>query len=212
MQCELEGWDLNDMFNADETSFFWRSIQNNSLLTKGLPGWKLDKTRMSVLVMMNATGTKKIRLLFIATARKPWCFGKKEGCDLGLWYFYNKKAWMTGEMFVNALEELNAKMKQSNRKILLLIDNFSRHKWRKENIMNITVLFFSPNLMPFVQPADAGIICCLKAIFCKLILCRLLDREDAHEDDIFAIDQLEVMRLLEEAWKCIKQSTIANCW
>src|SRR5258706_7511764 len=103
-------------------------------------------------------------------------------------------------------------MKQMNRKILLLIDNFSRHKWCKEKITNIKVLFFSPNLTPFIQPADAGIIRCLKAIFRKLILCRSLDCKDAQEDDIFAINQLEAMRLLEEAWKCVKQSTIANCW
>ena len=170
MQCELQGWDLNNVFNADETSFFWKLIQNNGLSTKGLPGRKLDKMRMSVLVMMNATGMEKIRLLFIATARKPCCF-RKEGQDLGLWYFYNKKVWMTGEVFTNALEELDARMKRMNWKILLLLDNFSGHKWCKENITNIEILFFSLNLMPFIQPADAGIIHCLKVIFCKLILC-----------------------------------------
>ena len=171
MQHELQGWDLNDVFNADETSFFWKSIQNNGLSTKGLLGRKQDKTRMSVLVMMNATGMEKIHLLFIATARKPCCFRKKEGQDLGLWYFYNKKVWMTGEVFANALEELDARMKRMNWKILLLLDNFSGHKWHKENITNIKILFFSPNLTPFIQPADTGIICCLKVIFCKLILC-----------------------------------------
>jgi len=117
------------------------------------------------MVMTNATGTEKIHLLFIVTAKKPQCFGKREGRDLGLWYFYNKKAWMTGEVFANALEELDARMKQTNRKILLLLDNFSGHKWREEKVTNIEVLFFSPNLTPFVQPADAGIIHCLKAIF-----------------------------------------------
>ena len=165
IQKALNGWDLNNVFNADETSFFWKSIQNNGLSTKGLPGKKIDKTRMSVLTMMNATGTEKIRLLFIATARKPRCFGRKEGRDLGFWYFYNKKAWMTGDVFADALEELNTRMKQENRRILLLLDNFSGHKWRENNITNITMLFFSPNLTSFVQPADAGIICCLKAIF-----------------------------------------------
>ena len=39
-----------------------------------------------------------------------------------------------------------------------------------------------------------------------------MDREDAEEEDIFAINQLEAMWLLEEAWKGVKQSTIANCW
>ena len=212
MRRELQGWDLNDVFNADETSFFWKTVQNNGLSTKGLPGRKLDKTRMSVLVMMNATGTEKIRLLFIGTAKKPRCFGKKAGHELGLWYFNNKKAWMTGEVFSNAMEELDARMKQTNRKILLLLDNFSSHKWRKEAITNIKVVFFSANLTPFVQPADAGIIRCLKAIFRRLILCRSLDREEEEEEEVFAINQLEAMQLLEEAWNSIKQSTIANCW
>ena len=119
---------------------------------------------------------------------------------------------MTGEVFANALEDLNARMKTTNWTILLLLDNFSGHKWHKEMITNIKVLFFSPNLTPFVQPADASIIRCLKAIFRKLMLYRSLDCEDAGEDDIFAINQLEVMRLLEEAWDSVKQSTIVNCW
>jgi len=60
VQKILDGWDLDNVFNADKTSFFWKSVQNHGLSTKGLPGKKLDKTHMSVLVMMNATGTEKI--------------------------------------------------------------------------------------------------------------------------------------------------------
>ena len=78
MWHKLQGWDLN-VLNVDEMSFFQKSIQNNGLLTRGLPGRKLDKMRMSVLVMMTATGTEKIHLLFIATVKKQQCFGKKEG-------------------------------------------------------------------------------------------------------------------------------------
>ena len=129
--------------------------------------------------------------------------------ELGLWYFNNKTAWMMGGIFSKVLEELDKHMQQMNQKILLLINNFSGHQWCKDRIKNITICFFSPNLTPFVQPADAGIICCLKAIFHKLTLCHSLDCEDAEED---AIDQLEAMWLLEEAWKAIKQSTIVNCW
>ena len=39
-----------------------------------------------------------------------------------------------------------------------------------------------------------------------------MDHEDAKEEDIFAINQLEAMWLLEEAWNNVKQSTIVNCW
>src|SRR5258706_7888565 len=70
-------------------------------------------------------------------------------------------------------------MKQMNWKILLLLDNFCGHKWHEDKITSIKVLFFSPNLMPFVQPADASIIHCLEAIFHKLMLYCLLDHKDA---------------------------------
>jgi len=39
-----------------------------------------------------------------------------------------------------------------------------------------------------------------------------LDREDSGEDDIFAVNQLEAMRLLNDAWDAVTQTTIQNCW
>ena len=38
MWHKLEGWDLNNVFNVDEMSFYWKSVQNHGLLTKGLLG------------------------------------------------------------------------------------------------------------------------------------------------------------------------------
>lgn len=36
MRHGLQGWDLNNVFNANEICFcFWKSIRNNGLLTKG---------------------------------------------------------------------------------------------------------------------------------------------------------------------------------
>ena len=39
-----------------------------------------------------------------------------------------------------------------------------------------------------------------------------MDCKDACKDNIFAINQLEAMCLLEEAWEGVKQLTIVNCW
>ena len=39
-----------------------------------------------------------------------------------------------------------------------------------------------------------------------------MDHEDAGEEDIFAINQLEAMQLMEEAWKRVTKTTIVNCW
>ena len=39
----LSGQNLEFLFNCDETSFFWRAIDNHGLSTKAVPGKKLDK-------------------------------------------------------------------------------------------------------------------------------------------------------------------------
>jgi hypothetical protein len=103
-------------------------------------------------------------------------------------------------------------MVRQNRKILLLIDNFSGHQWNEKTTKNIQIEFFTANLTPFVQPMDAGIIRTLKAVYQRLKLERSLDRERDGEADIFKIDQLEAMRLMERAWEEVSTETVANCW
>src|SRR5258706_8930080 len=101
------------------------------------------------------------------------------GLELGFWYFHNKKAWMTGEIFAQAMEDLDKEFREEGIHVTMLLDNFSGHKWREDKITNITFIFFSPNLTPHVQPADAGIIRNLKAKYGELRLVRSLDREEA---------------------------------
>ena len=68
---------------------------------------------MSSMLRQPASSGEKICLLFIATAQKPWCFLKKQGGELGFWYFFNMKTWMTGEIFTQAMD-VNKMMKQQN--------------------------------------------------------------------------------------------------
>ena len=83
---------------------------------------------------------------------------------------------------------------------MMLLDNFSGHKWREDKISNIEFVFFTAGLTSHVQPADAGIIHMMKAHYHQLSLIRSLDREENGEDDPFAIDLLTVMQLLSWAW------------
>ena len=71
IQGLLEGKDPEFIFNCDETAFFWRSDETHGLSTQHIPGKKMDKSQVSVLVIMNATGMRKIHLLFIGSAAKP---------------------------------------------------------------------------------------------------------------------------------------------
>ena len=128
LDAELGGRDPKFLFNCDETSFFWQAFNNHGLSTKAIPGKKLDKSWISVLVITNATGTRRICLLFIANEKQPQCFKKKTARQWGFWYFHNKKAWMTNKNFATAMEVLNAEFRGEGIHALMLLDNFSGHK------------------------------------------------------------------------------------
>lgn len=63
-----------------------------------------------------------------------------------------------------------------------------------------------------IQPLDAGIIRAFKAHYRRLHILRALLRLEAGLDDIYAMDQLEAMRMVEEAWGSVTKDTIASCW
>ena len=77
---------------------------------------------------------------------------------------------------------------------------------------NIELIYFEPNLTPYVQPLDAGIIRCFKAHYRKAFCARAIDMDDAGEEDIYKINLLEVMLMARQAWDAVSPETIANCW
>ena len=102
-------------------------------------------------------------------------------------------------------------MRLHNRKIVLLIDNFSGHII-DYTPTNIQLEFFAPNMTPFVQPLDAGIICCFKAHYRVLFCQRALELDAIGEEDIFKIDICEAMLMAKEAWDAVQPTTIEHCW
>ena len=102
-------------------------------------------------------------------------------------------------------------MRLQSRKIVLFIDNFSGHNI-EYNPTNIKLEFFAPNMTPFVQPLDAGIIRCFKAHYRALFCQRALELDTIGEDDIFAINIHEAMLMANEAWGAVQPTTIKHCW
>lgn len=94
---------------------------------------------------------------------------------------------------------------------MYLLDNFSGHEIGYEPT-HIKLVYFSPNLTSYVQPLDAGIIRCMKAHYRRNFCARAIDLDEAGEANIFAINQLEVMKMAQEAWNAVSAETIKNCW
>ena len=109
------------------------------------------------------------------------------------------------------IKSLDVKMQVQSCKICLFVDNFSRHNISYEPT-NIYLEWFQPNLTSHVQPLDAGIIRCFKALYhCMFCLCAL-QLNDAGQANIYKIDILEAMLMAKKAWENVSSMMIKSCW
>jgi hypothetical protein len=102
-------------------------------------------------------------------------------------------------------------MQQQKCNVVLTLDNFSGH-YVKYQPRNVLVVFFKPNLTAWIQLLDASIIHCVKVHYRQEQCRQALDWDDAGEEDIWVMDQLEAMRLMDCAWDNVTVDTIVNCW
>ena len=179
-------------------------------LTSGVKG---KRNRLTYLVVTNADGSKKLPPLIIGKAQKPRAFTNKTGAQLGFHYRSNAKAWMTSTIYQEWLLDWDRALRNEDRKILLLQDNFSGHVI-PEQLTNIHVINFEPNLTAHVQPNDQGIIRCFKANYRAKYIQRAIDLYETNitPSQIYDINQLQAMRLAEDAWNEVDTMTIRNCW
>ncbi|KAF8706676.1 DDE protein, partial [Rhizoctonia solani] len=206
------GYNPCNIFNADETALFFRKVPDIGLATHQMSGVKLDKSRLTYLLCANMDGSEKRPPLIIGQARRPRCFGKLEGRQLGFYYFWNSTAWMYQTIWETFLHDFNEDMKSQGRHILLLVDNAPTHRHTAANYSNIRIEFLPPNLTSWIQPMDAGIIQCFKAHYRNRFTRLALDRDDSGFENIYNISQLDAMSIAFNAWAAVSPSTIANCW
>lgn len=66
-------YELKNILNADEFALFYAAPPSKSLHTKGevCSGGKVSKARLTGMVVVNATGTDKIKPIVIGTAARP---------------------------------------------------------------------------------------------------------------------------------------------
>jgi len=75
-------------------------------------------------------------------------------------------AWMTGTLFMNWIQQLDALFGKQKRKIILFVDNCPVHP-RDIPTTNIKLVFFLPNTTSKLQLLDQGIIIVIKQKYQK---------------------------------------------
>ena len=212
----MKGYELKDIWNADETGLFWRALPDKSLsMKKGrCKGGKYAKQRITVLLIANALGEKEPPII-IGRSLTPRCFKnvKDTRRPCGSYYYANKKAWMDSELMEEILRTLNRKCAAEDHKILLFIDNHPESF--SDCFSHVQIVFLPKNTTSKLQPLDAGIIKNLKIFYRKQllqhVLARIKPRSEA-SDVISSVDLLKSVGWVMDAWRKAKKETIVNCF
>ena len=158
LKQQVKHYELEDIFNFDETALFYRLQPNKTLASHSVKGDKVNKERLTIALCTNVTGTFKCKAVVIGRYMRPRCFGKVWDPNNVAKYYYNLKAWMTMDIFKDWLVMFDVTMKRKNKKVLLIIDNATGHNTVDLTLDNVNLLYLPANTTSYLQPLDAGII------------------------------------------------------
>lgn len=211
----LADYDLDDIYNCDETGVWFRSVPTKSYiqLDEKAKGVKVLKERITILVTASATG-KKEKLWVIGRSKKPHSFPKYNSDFTHLFiYRNNKKAWMTTTIFTEYLNWLNNKMKALKRQIALLMDNCSAHP--PLTLSNVKLIFLPKNTTSHLQPMDAGIIAWVKGHYRRAMMSDMCQAMSASPDVTTLAKGIKIWDAIlnfRQGWEAISPDTIQKCF
>ncbi|KAG7163602.1 Tigger transposable element-derived protein 1-like 29 [Homarus americanus] len=166
----------DQVFNMDESGLFWKKLPSKTFVVKNASkcrGRKLQKERITVLFTTNASGTCKLKLSVIHTARKPHAYKSMDMTKLNVHWLIARKAWMFSTLSLSWFDDcfvpdVKKFCEQQNVpfKILLLLDNAPGHSpLLLDRHPNIKVVFLPPNTTSIIQSMYQELICNVKAAF-----------------------------------------------
>ena len=217
-----EEYNAEDIYNIDETSYYWKMKPDRSLSTLEASGKKMDKARITAALTCNATGTQRLPPWFIDTACRLNCF-RAEGIytldRLGAFQRYNKTAWMNHHIMKEYLCWFNNQMRIKGKKALLLMDNFSAHELGVElieeakELSHTKVMQLPLNATSIHQPLDQGIIQNWKSHIKQRFVKFMAKTFDQGKDLSKEMHVLQAVRQgIEAQENDVTPGTIQNCW
>ena len=90
----IMNWELDDVFNCDESALYWSREPSRVLAQSRLSGKKLSKERVTIFLATNATGSEKLPLVFINKSKSPRSLKGVNHQNLPVDYYWSSTAWM----------------------------------------------------------------------------------------------------------------------
>lgn len=207
-------YNQEDVYNMDETGLFWRMTPSRGLATQFQPGLKKDKSRISLVLATNATGTDRLPIWIIGKNKTPRALRNISVTTMGGEWRWNKKAWMNTQVMCEWLQAFYSHIGQ--REVLLSMDNFSAHISALELTPpppNVRICWLPKNSTSRFQPLDQGIIQSFKSHYRRQWLQFMLHQYEKNEDPVKLINLYLGIRWIVRSWNhFVSDTTIYNCF
>jgi len=165
-----------------------RQASSSTLATRSQSGIKMDKKRIAIAFIVNATGTEAVNPIVIGHNKNNRCL-RDWNTNKIVTYYFNSNAWMNMDIFSDWLLNLNNYLGKQDRNILLTLDNAGGHNVNvevKNKLNNIVLEYFDPNVTTYIQPLDMGIIHSEKALFRKNLVRHCLEKIGETDEMVMA--------------------------
>ncbi|XP_029654418.1 tigger transposable element-derived protein 6-like [Octopus sinensis] len=197
----VKEYGLQNIFNCDETGLYIKRIPSKSFVSSDEDcfGIKRSKEKFTILLSVSACG-EKLKPLLVGKYKSPRCMKNFNPEEHGVSYSSSKNSWMTSEIFITWLTITNEQMITQKRKIVLLLDNASCHKYI--HLSNIELFFLPKNTTSLIQPLDMGIIKSFKSNYLNALLDFTLYFEDVELQMVNLKNKsLSCRKIVEQTWQ-----------
>ena len=204
-----------DVYNMDETGLYWKMIPSRGLSTQLRPGVKKEKARVSLVFVVNSTGSDRLPVWIIGKSKKPRALKNVSVTTMGGEWRWNQKAWMNTTVMCEWLQAFYIHI-GSIREVLLTMDNFSAHVLALQLTpppSNIRIAWLPKNSTSRFQPLDQGIIQSFKSNYRRQWLGYMLGCYEREENPLKSMNLHLAIRWIVRSWNhYVSNTTIYNCF
>lgn len=215
LQGSLVKYEPKDIFTLAESHLLYRGTEKGtlSLSSERLETGERTKSKLSVVLSCNLTGSEKLNPYVIGNCFTPDCFGKIKPAKLGVDFSPSKHALLTQELFQDYLGKLDKKFLKEDRKVLVIAPHSvtSPQFIKKSKLKTIELLLFPPN-KTVLQPMGQGIMHAFRARFKSAMMNRILNKIGQDSDEPKKVLALDSLHMINTSWEAVSPLVIQKSW